>query len=116
MYVALVSTQHITSLLCTGVNIFWAFSAADSITAKRNAYNVLIPAFVKELSALPPVLPQPPNATIYEGTYEIRISEFPTGISARVITVNGLLTIQQQGSDPAALIYREPFRFQVSHT
>ena len=115
MYVTLISTQHTTSLLCAGVNIFWT-SAVNSIAVKRHAYNILIPPFVKELSSLPLVLPQPPNATIYEGTYELRLSEFPIGISARIISVNGKLTLHQAGADPAALIYREPFRFQVSHT
>ena len=115
MYVTLISTQHTTSLLCAGVNIFWA-SAVNSIAVKRHAYNILIPPFVKELSSLSLDLPQPPNATIYEGTYELRLSEFPIGISARIISVNGKLTLHQAGADPAALIYREPFRFQVSHT
>lgn len=97
------------------MNIFWA-TTADSIAVKRHAYNILIPAFVKELSSLHPVFPQPPNATIYEGSYELHVSEVPTGIVARVISVNDTLIVQQPGSDPYALIYREPFRFQVSPT
>ena len=98
------------------MNIFWA-SSVNGITVQRHVYNILIPPFVKELSSLPPALPQPPNATIYEGTYELHLSEVPVGVSARIISVNGSkLILQQPGADPVALIYREPFRFQVRHT
>lgn len=104
---------NILLYLHAGLNILFSGSVSKLSVAKE-AYATLIPAFVEALTA-PPTYPLPPNTTLYTGIYKASWNSGDIAI-ASIHLHNGSLVLSGSAFSGIFLVYREPFKFQVSMT